>query len=382
MTGSCNLLIFGASTRAAAFSALRAGLTPTCADLFADADLEARCPVIRVPPDQYPQVFVQVAGGELPGPWIYTGGLEKRPALVGVIAERRPLWGIGPGELARVRPIVSEGPASTELTAPKVWRKAGIDVPPGRWLLKPLAGAGGTGIRHWFGSSPDASLLETHYLQEFIEGESRAAIYVGNGRRAWLVGVTRQLVGEVWLHAAPFHYCGSVGPLCLEVPLREAFERIGAKLIDWHRLRGLFGVDCIVRNGIPWPVEVNPRYTASVEVLEYGAGVPALALHRAVFDPHAPPAKTMTRGTGVVGKAILFARAPLAFPADGPWTSTLHSPGPVEEMPSFADIPHAGERIEARKPILTFFTRADSETACMDQLKAIAADLDHWLFER
>ena len=49
-----NLLIFGASTRAAAFSALRAGLRPWCADLFGDADLVSRCPTIRMPAGDYP----------------------------------------------------------------------------------------------------------------------------------------------------------------------------------------------------------------------------------------------------------------------------------------------------------------------------------------
>ena len=40
-------------------------------------------------------------------------------------------------------------------------------------------------------------------------------------------------------------------------------------------LVGLFGVDLILRDGEPWPVEVNPRYTASVEVLELALGTSA-----------------------------------------------------------------------------------------------------------
>ena len=43
-----HLLLFGASVRAAAFSALRAGLRPWCADLFGDADLQARCPALAL----------------------------------------------------------------------------------------------------------------------------------------------------------------------------------------------------------------------------------------------------------------------------------------------------------------------------------------------
>ena len=106
-----------------------------------------------------------------------------------------------------------------------------------------------------------------------------------------------------------------------------------------------------------------------------------MAVHRAVFEPNAPIPAAKPQAA-MVGKAILFARAPLEFPADGPWMITLRSNAPVEEMPAFADIPHAGERIEARRPVLTFFVRADTEAACLDALKDIASELDRWLFGR
>jgi predicted ATP-grasp superfamily ATP-dependent carboligase len=396
-----NLLIVGASARAAAFSALRAGLNPCCADLFADADLQARCPAIQVSREGYPRGFAYLADKDLPGPWMYTGALENWPWLVERMARRRPLWGNRGMALGRAR--------LPKWTA-RLLRKAGLpcplaryhDVPrQGRWLTKPLFGSGGTRIgfvpdRGWprsTGARPSffrellAEALPTaprHYFQEFIEGEPYAAIYLGQGRRGRLLGVTHQIVGATWLHAGPFRYCGSIGPCTLDDQGQKAFERIGSVLTAGCHLRGLFGVDCILREGVPWPVEVNPRYTASVEVLEYGARVPAMALHRAVFDPQAPPAgpKRQAADGLVVGKAILFARAAVVFPDDGPWSATLRSPGPIEEMPEFADIPHAGERIEARRPILTCFTRAGSEAACLEQLEGIAADLDRWLFER
>src|SRR5215813_1264313 len=88
-----HLLIFGASARAAAFSALRAGLRPWCADLFADTDLRACCPALALDPGSYPQGFVQAARQGPPGPWLYTGGLENRPDLVRRLARQRPLWG-------------------------------------------------------------------------------------------------------------------------------------------------------------------------------------------------------------------------------------------------------------------------------------------------
>jgi predicted ATP-grasp superfamily ATP-dependent carboligase len=222
------------------------------------------------------------------------------------------------------------------------------------------------------------------YLQEYVEGDACSATYVGEGRHARLLGVTHQLVGESWLHAAPFHYCGSIGPLSLDASLRAAFERLGTALVEGCQLRGLFGVDCVLRDGIPWPVEINPRYTASVEVLEYATGIRALALHRQVFDPTAPvPSSALSAAPALlVGKAIMFAKAPLAFPQEGPWLPSLQISVPHQELPAFADIPPAGQFIEAGRPILTLFARADSPAACLDSLRQTAQPLDRWLSSR
>jgi predicted ATP-grasp superfamily ATP-dependent carboligase len=148
-------------------------------------------------------------------------------------------------------------------------------------------------------------------------------------------------------------------------------------------LIGLFGVDFILSGQTFWPVEINPRYTASVEVLEYATGLTALAHHRQVFEPNTPPA--MQRGPSAgrtVGKAVLFAKADLIFPADGPWSEVLESPGSVEDLPAFADLSQCGQSIRIGQPILTFFTADDSVSACLDTLQQIAADLDRWLFTR
>src|SRR5205807_1077251 len=86
-----SLIIVGASARAAAFSALRAGLRPWCIDLFADADLRARCPVTHLEPDRYPYGLAELLPQAPPGPWMYTGGLENRPNLIRRLARGREL---------------------------------------------------------------------------------------------------------------------------------------------------------------------------------------------------------------------------------------------------------------------------------------------------
>jgi predicted ATP-grasp superfamily ATP-dependent carboligase len=379
------LLIVGASARAAAFSALRAGLRPSCADLFADADLQSRCPVLRLT-GRYPHAFLDRIDAA-PGPWMYTGGLENWPGLVRRMAERRPLWGNDAAALGRCRNpwFVCRALRTAGLPAPAVRRRAPSS---GRWLVKPLGGSGGRGIRFWDQSSAAPGRRRAPVcFQKFIDGTPVAAVYVADGERSRLLGVTRQLVGQSFLHAAPFHYCGSIGPLLPPEDLRRQLERLGDVLAARCGLRGLFGVDGVLRGGAFWPVEINPRYTASVEVLEHARGLRALAEHAHVFihgalAPAKPQAAPLPSPGSFIGKAILFARAALVFPAEGPWQDELRSPTPLYEVPAYADIPAAGQPVEAGRPILTFFARADSAAACEDALRRTAADLDRRLFGR
>ena len=369
MSQRVDLIILGASARAAAFSALRAGLQPWCADLFADVDLRAHCAAVRLG-GAYPDGFSELLATAPAAPWLYTGGLENHPRLVARLAQLRTLWGNDAAALTAVRDplIVQHLLCAAGLAAPRCVRQHRAALGTGRWLLKPLRGAGGVGIRFHTGEESDA-LLSRSYLQEYLEGESRSALYVAGARETRLLGMTRQLIGATWLHAAPFQYCGSVGPLALDVRERAALGRLGEVLATGCGLRGLFGVDGVWRDGTFWPVEVNPRYSASIEVLEYATGLTALAWHRSAFDSSAPVPPEPA--AAIFGKAILFARAAMTFPATGPWQSSSGW-----GTPAFADVPECGQQIEARRPVLTYFARADDLESCQDALQKTAEELD------
>ncbi len=389
-----HLLIFGASTRAAAFSALRAGLRPWCADLFADQDQRRRCPALAVPRAAYPHAFETFAERLAPpGPWMYTGGLENHPRLVARISRTRRLWGNGADSLRGSRDpgLLRAAVQAAGLSMPDTREGQEGLARDGTWLVKPRASCGGAGIAPWHGQNFAQDFAPAkHHFQQRIEGLPCAAVYVAGGRDARLLGVTRQLVGEAWLHARPFAYCGSIGPLALSPALQESFRALGVQLAGCFGLRGLFGVDCILRDDQLWVIEVNPRYTASVEVLEHACGFAALALCWEVFEggPNLP-LKNCSRplrgrpfadeSAGFVGKAILFARRPLVFPADGPWLADAQALRSVGELAEFADIPEAGTAIPGGAPVLTFFTRDESVAECLARLKRIRADLDRRL---
>jgi len=369
--GADRLLIVGASARAAAFSALRAGFAPWCADRFADVDLASRCEADRVPATLYPEGLEEIVRDAPPGPWMYTGGLEHYPDLVDRIAKLRPLWG-NPGSilrLARSPEHLHDVLVRAGLLSPRFGNDACN--PRGGWLVKPRRGR--TGIRPGTGETID----DQHYLQEQIEGESIAAVFLAGHENSELLGVTKQIVGEAWLHAPAYGYCGSLGPLEISAKVHESLIRLGEVLRRDLGLRGLFGVDCMLRDQAVWTLEINPRYTASIEILEYASGRSFLADHAAIFRSGSEPrpsgggATSAPEESRILGKAILYARESITVPGTGPWTEYRHQG--VDRMPRFADIPHPGERIEAGTPVLTFF---ESGRDCLTRLKKMADLLD------
>ena len=371
-TDSIDVILIGASTRAAAMSARRAGLTPWCADLFADADLERIAVARRVPVDAYPECFLASLADAPRVPVIYTGALENSPNLIRRID--RPLWGNSATVLNAVR---SPAHWTACLRACGIPHPLSTDRPTtvGRWLLKPRRSGSGVGIRAYTGQPFNP---RTHFLQEWISGIPCSAIYLGQGDQAILLGITRQLVGTPWLNATGFHYAGNI-ELPLQALMEECWHNIGTALARSFRLRGLFGVDVILRNGEPWPIEINPRYTASVEVLERGLNLPLLALHREVFESNQriAPTQCAARAGGnsnrwetIHGKAILYARESVTFPADGPWCGST----------DYADIPHAGDLIEKGRPVLTLFASAATVDDCCLKLREKAQALDRALW--
>jgi predicted ATP-grasp superfamily ATP-dependent carboligase len=198
--------------------------------------------------------------------------------------------------------------------------------------------------------------------------------------------VTEQLIGETWLNAPPFRYAGNVGPVPVAGDLCEALLRIGRALGEQCGLLGLFGVDFILHEGRPWVVEVNPRYPASVEVLELSTGVLTLSLHQMAFDPKVSARSRLAVGAPVVGKAVLYAPQRSVMPAYDPSHDFSHILG--DEVRAFrhsigvhfADIPPPGEAIEWGWPVLTVFAEADDRDRCVAILRERSRQVQGLIF--
>jgi predicted ATP-grasp superfamily ATP-dependent carboligase len=361
-----SLLILGASTRAWASSTRRLGLEIHAVDLFADRDLLDIATATPVAPGQFPAALESAAATFPTGPWCYTGALENHPDVLDAIAAHRPLLGNGgdavrtarsPRRLAAVfadRGIVFPRTVDTPSAVPT----------DGSWLRKPLASAGGLGIAPWTGHADGRTTDRAMVWQERHAGLPVAGVFVVIPGAARFVGASRQVLGVESWHARPFAYCGSidVDPATLPAPLRDQWQRVGNALADDLGLRGVVGVDAIVApDGRLVVIEINPRPSASMELVDRRTGRPLAADHLGAYGI-VSRGGTPSPGGGRWAKGVLRTRSPLAVDdamnerldrLASQWTG-------ADGWPAIADLPRSGTFLPAGAPCVTLFAVSDT----------------------
>lgn len=366
------LLIVGASARAAAASARRAGFIPLAIDRFGDVDLLEMCE--RTCRYEDLSDLPRLAGDFPACDWIYTGPLENHPRLLRTLADSHRLLG-NPADVAkRVRDpwrLAAEVRA-TGLNAPDVLPRGTLPTS-GHWLSKPLRSGGGCGIFEWEVEETGADLIAgRHHFQRRIHGTPCSAVYIAANGDAILAGATEQLVGPKWGAPAEYQYAGSIGPLPLNDESTEQLVGLGVMLAERFHLCGLIGLDFILVGNEVWPIEVNPRYTASVEVIERFASASLLNSHvvacrenKLVFDSHSP--------TTISGKIIVYALCD--FVASQEKLSDAHAffTGWGSQM---ADLPPPDTPFKRGDPICTLISDCPSVEAMKAELEC-AREMSH-----
>jgi predicted ATP-grasp superfamily ATP-dependent carboligase len=364
------LIIAGVSTRALALSAAAAGHRVTAIDAFGDLDLRAAADVIALRREGgavfTPTDAANAARSIAADAVAYTSNFENHPEAVRSLASGRRLLGNAPDVLARVR---------SPLLLMRLLRARGFRTPAtrasapaggGRWLLKPRRSGGGHGTSAW---RAGRAISRRAYLQERIDGRPGSIVFLADGRRAVPLGLTRQLVGEPAFGASGFRYCGSLlavrGARLFdrEDEIRSTAMALAEAVTELFGLRGLNGLDFIARGGVPYPIEVNPRYSASMELIERASGLSLFSLHARACAGILPAEPAAPRR--VHGKAIVYARRDAVVGDSTRWAV----------RGARADVPHPGERIGRGHPICTVFADGVDAERCQRGLIAAAGEV-------
>lgn len=373
-----DILIVGVSVRGLAESAVRSGLEHRIVgvDYFGDFDLGLLCPHRSIKKDlslPYDSRHLITASSGLPFDALtYVANLENYPSVIEAVAGGKPILGNSPVVLASVRdPARFFGfLAQAGIPAPKIaFDSTSLNLDSGTiWLRKPLRSGGGHGIA----ARPSGDRLEPGFLlQEYLDGLSGGAVFVADGRDACLLGISEQLIGRNEFGADGFRYCGSIlGPIGARqaewADFVNSIRQIVRAVTREFHLVGVNGIDFILKGKTVYPLEVNPRYTASMELVEWAYGLNIFRTHLDACRGKLPDFDLLARSdAGYFGKAICFALRALIFHDPQWWFDR-----------GVRDLPFEGEQIAQGKPVCTLFSRGQNRSECYNRLTQAAAEVE------
>jgi uncharacterized protein len=284
---------------------------------------------------------------------VYGAGFEDDTATLARLARGRRLLGNAPDLVRRLKDPahffglldrLSIGHPDTQLEAPADRRG---------WLYKRC---GGTGGRHVV----DALALAREpapgrgYFQRRMGGRSLSMLFLADGRRAGVIGISEQLT----LRHGPFRYtyAGALGPVPVPRSVSRRLRDAVAALVGATGLVGCNSLDFLLDGDRARVLEINPRPSATLDL--YDEDWPA-----GLFDAHVracrgtlPSRWPRHRPRIVRGHAIVHAAA--ASPAL-----------PPIEFPRWcSDLPPAGSALPPGAPACTVHAAAQDAARARSQL--------------
>ena len=352
---SNHLVIAGACVRQHIESARRAGFEPLGIDLYADWDTCQVAPCLQAQClDEIPEILDKHVREH----WVLTGGLEHTFTRMG--SDPLPDGFLGPDlkalHLTSNPHTINHLASAVRFDFPLTNSQAVC--PAGDWIQKPKQSAGGLRIQR---AQPGEPRRDGHYFQRWTPGTPLSGVFLSGALGTRLIGTTFQLLGQdLGQTKSPFAYAGSIGPVLLDPDLRNQIIEIGETIGTAFFMKGVWGVDFVFSNGTLHPLDINPRMTASCDILERSGQVSSItSLHANAChsftdgcrtNPELKPPPAVT-----IAKAIAFSTSdrPLEITLDR-HRQLLNLRGSKSPNP-IADIPKPGTLIPPRGPICTLY---------------------------
>jgi uncharacterized protein len=348
------ILVVGINIRHIAGSASRAGHEVIAVDCYCDRDLSqwAR-ETARLPREGWAQRLPSFVKRFRPDAVVFGPGLEEATVLgVPVLNNPQEKTSQVSDKLWLARWLEDKGfPFIRTETSPE-----GLSYP---FLVKPRRGAGGVGCRA-VRSAQELSWQEGLIAQELMSGLPASVSVIGNGREARAIAENEQLIGLAWAGADGFRYSGNITPLSYSQRGVGDMAEMAEEIIAGLGLVGSNGVDFLLTEGGPVPVEVNSRFQGSLDTVETASRINVFDAHLQSFSgklPQHPPRPRLT-----AGRVLLYARHDMTVTTDlmRSWTD---------------DVPEMGSRILACEPILSVTAQGSDRDEVMAILKSHAAAL-------
>ena len=369
----CNVLVIGMDLVGLARSARRAGYDVYAADYFGDLDLRGACEEClsitkqragvssgRIESNFQPEAFLEMARAisertQLDA-ILLSSGLDDRYDVLHELNELIPILGNLPETIRKVRerdtffeelrrlgiPHPNTAVVGSLDDARNSAKEVGFPV-----VLKPRAGFSGAAVR----KAEDELQLERAFrevealsgggalIQEYVGGTHASISLMASSTETRILSVNEQLLGLSEVHQRePFGYCGNIVPLRVEDSTREECEGIAERISHHFGLRGSNGIDMVIsESGVPYVIEVNPRFQGTLECVERALGLNPVRAHvDACLDDSLP--RRVSEPAEFVTRLVLYAPERAAAPD-------------LTAFEDVRDIPLPGAIIEKGEPL-------------------------------
>ena len=428
----------GYSARALAQALTYSGFRVVTVDAFGDCDTIENSLLVQMLPDWgspnaefliqphhwFDQIGIDFGGHRtLAIPVLFGGGVESWVNLQHHLCQNPLLyiWGASPKQFSQLRSLNlwRKAADSAGMRFPKTLTAAEVAIAQqlgspilgiGRWLSKSLESAGGLSVARTTVSSRAESVLPVgsdhsrppkgRYFQEEITGRILGATFVAEWESASAsqssssvvsqphgahhpavryLGATESWQADDWFGPTEFIYRGSWGPIELTEHQQSQLNNAARFLVSETGIRGWLQIDFIEDlAGQLWFLEVNPRWSAGMEVLLRSGLVNPVAAHAKSWgvqtvDCFGLPQSNRAEGTMVdqtnllaingsnsriAGKAVVYCQRDIL--AEAEFIAKL------QRLPreQFADIPSnecIGQIFKAGQPLLTVLERIEAQ---------------------
>lgn len=436
----------GASCRAAAQCAKRTGRPIVAIDLFGDRDLfEAARTYVVDRLDAAADLCTQTSsnpaisqseGIESQSPTVdgllLAGGMENCPDVVDSLIARGYVAGASGVCIRELRnlnnwmrwSVQAMLPMPTTRISPALCGQDSADIPVSsnapaesmpsqteRWLIKSCSSAGGLGVMSesdvCIESNRSFAVPNMHYLQRYVHGISMGVTFLATGRETLVVGVTESWGDKDAWGPTEFIYRGNVGPVVPSAIIYDRLVQFGTRVANETGVRGLWQADFVVDGDEWYLLEINPRWTAGMEVIDLCSPISLIEVHfkciharetfditpsqreqlTAACDPNAKgnnasdlsdgvSSKSTSRVRPMVGKLVVYADhdvVPTQEILEHWWSQRWDgNHNQLSTKTYLADIPNSTSPIPRGQPILTCMTGGADRDAILGRLNLVA----------
>ncbi len=289
-------------------------------------------------------------------PVIFCSPVESYPEVVEKASKTRRVFNSPPSAMQKsrdfgfIRKFVGD-----VISAPEFDADADGKARPG-WIIKRTKSAGGVGIRE-----DDGVLGEGEYRQKFVEGASVGAMYFTSGSGTKFCGVAAHI-------NEGYKFAGCVYPAEAETGALGAVERFGQKFAEAVGLVGWWGADFILTEGPPYLLEVNPRFTAGMELMARAHGIDLCGTQSAAFSGDKCHFE-MGPNLGYYGRLVVYASEGTVFK------------NPEKRFKAgMRDVPPDGARIAKGEPMLSIYAEGENYREWLENLQRKRLGLERELY--